>query len=232
MISVCLATYNGGKYIREQLDSILCQLSEHDELIISDDGSCDDTIDIISSYQDERIILLNNKGKHGFVWNFENALRYAKGDIIFLSDQDDIWMTNKVEKVLERIEQYDLIVHDAEIINGDGKIMGKTYYSTTHKGTSFLANLWKTRWLGCCMAFTREVLDASLPFPPKIVAHDYWIGMFAMRKFKYCFINDKLIYYRRHNNNTSSSGEKSKHSVWYKIFTKRLYIIKAILSRH
>lgn len=89
MISVCMATYNGTKYIQEQINSILSQFGENDELVISDDGSKDDTCSIISSYQDSLIKLLFNKGKHGFIGNFENALSQCKGDYIFLSDQDD-----------------------------------------------------------------------------------------------------------------------------------------------
>lgn len=95
MISVCMATYNGEEYIKEQLESILCQLGEMDEIIISDDGSTDNTLNIIESYNDSRIKIHINTGKHGFVYNFENALQKAKGEYIFLSDQDDIWLPEK-----------------------------------------------------------------------------------------------------------------------------------------
>ena len=90
MITVCIATYNGGKYISKQIDSILNQLSDSDEVIVSDDGSKDDTLDIITAFHDKRIEVFKNDGRHGVVPNFENALSKAKGDIIFFSDQDDI----------------------------------------------------------------------------------------------------------------------------------------------
>ena len=97
MISVCIATYNGEKYIKQQLLSILKQIKVNDEIIISDDHSTDKTFNIIKSFNDTRIkFFLNNKGK-GYTRNFENALEKAHGDIIFLSDQDDIWIDNKVE---------------------------------------------------------------------------------------------------------------------------------------
>ena len=89
MISVCMATYNGEKYLREQVGSILTQLGENDELVVSDDGSTDSTIDILKSYNDPRIKIFINTGRHGVNSNFENALRHADGDYIFLSDQDD-----------------------------------------------------------------------------------------------------------------------------------------------
>lgn len=228
MISVCMATYNGGKYIKEQIDSILPQLGENDELVVSDDGSKDNTFSIIESYGDERIKLLYNHGKHGFVGNFENALKQCKGDFIFLSDQDDIWKENKVSVVMGKLKDYSLVIHDAEIVDGEGNSKGYTYSSGMHHSSSFLMNLWKTRWLGCCMAFRREVLNYCLPFPNKIEGHDYWIGMMGMLKFRYLFMPDVLICYRRHGGNVSPSGEKSPNSLFYKIFVKRWNLLKAI----
>lgn len=226
-----MATYNGGRYIKEQIDSILPQLGEDDELVISDDGSKDDTCTIIDSYKDSRIVLLHNKGRHGFIGNFENGLRQCKGDYIFLSDQDDFWKPNKVSVVMEKLKDYSLVIHDAEIVDGNGISKGYTYYSRLHHSTSFLMNLWKTRWLGCCMAFRREVLDYSLPFPDKITGHDYWIGMMGMLKFKYLFMPDVLMCYRRHGENVSPSGEKSSNSIFYKLFVKRANLMKSIVKR-
>lgn len=231
MISVCMATYNGGKYIKEQIDSILPQLGENDELVVSDDGSKDNTFTIIESYGDERIKLLYNHGKHGFVGNFENALKQCKGDYIFLSDQDDIWKENKVSVVMEKLKDYSLVIHDAEIVDGEGISKGYTYSSGMHHSSSFLMNLWKTRWLGCCMAFRKDVLEYCLPFPENIVGHDYWIGMMGMLKFKYLFMPEVLMCYRRHGDNVSPSGEKSPNSLFYKLFVKRWNLIKSILKR-
>lgn len=217
MISVCMACYNGQKYIQQQIDSILCQLSEDDELIISDDGSKDNTCAIIKNYNDSRIKLLHNQTNHGFIGNFENALREAKGDYIFLSDQDDYWKTGKVKKVIAQLQNYQLVIHDAELVDGDGKSLNKRYYECVHSKTGFFANLWKTRWLGCCMAFRREVLDYCLPFPKHIFGHDYWIGLLGMLKFQYCFMPEVLMCYRRHGDNVSPSGENSNTSWAYKI---------------
>lgn len=231
MISVCMATYNGSKYIKEQVESIIPQLTDEDELVVSDDGSKDDTLKILSAFRDKRIKVYLNTGEHGFVKNFENSLNHSEGDVIFLSDQDDIWKPDKVKRIIPLLDNYDLIVHDAELIDGEGKSLCKTYYSLMHEKTGFLANLWKTRWLGCCMVFKRDVLNVCLPFPEGIVGHDYWIGMMGMVKFKYCFLNDVMISYRRHNSNVSTSSEASSNSILYKLVTKRLNIIKAIVCR-
>ncbi|MDE5758415.1 MAG: glycosyltransferase, partial [Allobaculum sp.] len=92
MISVCIATYNGERYIETQIRSILDQLNEDDEIIISDDSSTDRTLDIIRSLNDSRIKLFAGNKFHSRTFNFENALKQATGDFIFLSDQDDIWL--------------------------------------------------------------------------------------------------------------------------------------------
>ena len=230
MISVCLGTYNGEKYIKEQILSILPQLSQDDELIISDDGSSDNTMSVVSAIDDKRIKVFENRSRHGFVSNFNNALEKAKGDIIFLCDQDDVWRDEKVEISCNYLKKYDLIVHDALIVDALGQSKGYTYFSTMHDGTGFLANLWKTRFLGCCMAFKREVRDYCLPIPMNVVAHDYWIGLYSLTRFKVFFVPDVLIYYRRHGENASPSTERSSYSVFYKLFVKRgtllLYIVK------
>ncbi|MDR0620012.1 MAG: glycosyltransferase, partial [Bacteroidales bacterium] len=116
-----MATYNGEKYIKEQLDSILCQLGMDDELIISDDGSTDKTLEIIQHYQEPRVKILSNVKRHSIIGNFENALIHAKGDYIFLADQDDVWTSDKVNVVLAALATTDLVVSDCTVVDGDLK---------------------------------------------------------------------------------------------------------------
>lgn len=232
MISVCMATYNGERYLKQQLESILCQLSADDEVIISDDGSKDQTFSIIESFHDPRIHVYQNEGVHGFVGNFNNAFQHVKGDYIFLSDQDDVWMPNKVKTVMKYLtNSKDLITHNAQIIDGEGNDLGRDYFSRLHNKTGFWANLWKTRFLGCCMCFNRKVLDKCMPMPLGVTGHDYWIGMMALRHFNVKFIEDKLICYRRHGGNVSPSGEESHESWWYRIVEKRGYLLWKIMFR-
>ena len=231
MVSVCMATYNGGKYLHEQIDSIINQLDDNDELIISDDGSTDSTVSIIESYKDKRIKLLKNKN-HGINSNFENALIHSKGDYICLSDQDDIWLEGKIAFIKKALLDCDLVVHNAEIIDGNGKSKGYDYFSYMHKGNGFWANWWKTRFLGCCMSFNRKLLNDVLPFPRKVVGHDYWIGMLGAAKYKVLFDNTIYLSYRRHGNNASPSAEKSDNSLYYKLFEKRIPILWSIIIRY
>ena len=225
MISVCIATLNGGRFVREQVKSVLPQLSEDDEVVVSDDGSTDDTVEILKSINDKRMKICKNEGRHGFIWNFENALKKAKGDVIFLCDQDDIWKPNKVEIVMETLKDHDIVLHDAEMIDQDGVMTGKLYSDGLHQRKGFWSNLWKTRWLGCCMAFRKNVLEYALPFPHHIVGHDGWISAVGLAKFDYYYIPDVLMGYRRHGENVSTASERSHNSWYYMLIKKRLWLL-------
>ncbi len=232
MISVCMATYNGEKYIKEQLDSILSQLSDNDEVIISDDHSTDDTIKIIESYNDQRIkVFMNNKEK-GYTRNFENALEKVSGDIIFLSDQDDIWIDDKVKKSLTLLEDNDLVVSDAQVVDNDLKTLAKSNFELRNVKHGFFNNFIRCRYLGACYAFSKKVLEKSLPFPKnsQYIPHDYWIYMIAISNFKVGVIHEPLIQYRRHNLNTSSGGDKSNNS-FFKKFKIRIYLLQQLLKK-
>lgn len=223
-ISVCIATYNGEKYIKEQILSILPQLSVTDEIIVSDDGSSDKTLTIIESLNDARIKIIHNNLKHGFVSNFENAIRHAKGDYIFLSDQDDIWTTNKIEVCLRYLQITDLVVHNALLVNAQGEKSCIDFFSIRKSKAGYWKNLYKNSFIGCCMAFKSSLLNSILPFPKYILWHDMWIGLIAEKKGKTIFIPDILLYYRRHENNASPTSEKSSFSLLKKIFYRLQFL--------
>ena len=213
MISVCIATYNGERFIKEQLDSILSQLTGDDEIILSDDGSKDRTLDIVNAYHDHRIHVYRNE-KHGYVHNFENALKRAKGDYIFLSDQDDIWFPEKVKCCTELLSNYVMVNHNSILTNGEGESLGVDFFSQHHSKGGYWQTLLRNSYSGCCMAFRRDVLDYALPFPGNVISHDIWLGLIAEKKGSCCFYSQPLIYYRRHGNNASSTSDKSKFSCW------------------
>lgn len=217
MITVCLATYNGERFIKCQLDSILNQLDKNDEVVISDDGSKDRTLDIIHSFNDKRIKLYHNE-QHGVIHNFENALRHAAGDYIYLSDQDDEWMPDKVKICTEYLKIYSCITTDCYISNSLGEITSESFFqqNKTRQGRWYNLLL-KNGYLGCCMAFRKEILDKILPFPKDIPMHDIWIGDVAAFKYSMAFVPDRLIKYRRHGDNASSAAEKSRSSLFQKI---------------
>ena len=228
MISVCLATHNGERFIRQQLDSILCQLTEEDEVVVSDDGSTDQTLEILHSYNDARIKIYQyehrksyaNRHLAGFYYasaNFGNALKHANGDYIFLSDQDDIWMSNKVSICLEALHEADIVCHNFNVIDAAGNLIEEQYLdSKTYTDMNMIA-YWKLLpFRGCCLAFTKEILKMSVPIPEDTFEHDCWIGMNAiLHGKKYHFISQPLISYRRQENNVSEL--KSPNGLAFKI---------------
>ncbi len=213
MISVCMATYNGQKYIKEQIDSILDQLGDNDELIVSDDGSTDNTVAILLSYQDNRIKVYQNTGSHGVNANFSNSLRHANGEYIFLADQDDVWMPDKIRVCLDALEVNDCIVHDAIVVDENLDVISPSFSQAHNSKAGFINNLVRNSYLGCCMAFRRKVLDKCLPVPNTTsFFHDNWIGSIADLKYNLEFIPYKGILFRRHKENTSFTAKKSKYT--------------------
>jgi len=215
-VSVVIATYNGEKFIKDQITSILKQLDNNAEIIVSDNGSTDRTIEIIKSFNDERIILAHCHEK-GVVSNFENALNKTTGDIIFLSDQDDVWLENKVQVVKEYLKKYHLIMTDCKIVDENLNVLHESFYGIKKAGKGLVKNLISNTYHGCSMAFKKELLKLSLPFPKKIPMHDMWIGFVAELFFSAYFIPDKLLLHRRHYTNTSTSTNKSNYNLYKKI---------------
>lgn len=230
MVSVCIATYNGEKYIHQQLDSILKQLREDDEIIISDDSSTDRTLEIIQSFNDKRIHVFPNNQFYSPIFNFENAIKHAQGDYIFLSDQDDIWMDNKVEKMMDVLQHFVLVVSDCYVVDKDCCIIHNSFFKEKPT-TGILKNLIKNNYLGCCMAFRKELLSKALPFPKRIAMHDIWLGLCGALFYDTAFIPDRLIMYRRHGGNASPTAEKSKYGLKYKI-SYRIDMIICLIKRY
>lgn len=213
-----MATYNGEKYLREQVGSILTQLGENDELVVSDDGSTDSTIDILKSYNDPRIKIFINTGRHGVNSNFENALRHADGDYIFLSDQDDVWLPNKVDICIKALQDCDCIVHDCLVTDKDLNVTSQSFFKERNSGRGYWKNIYKNTYLGCCMAFKREILNKCLPIPNiKSFYHDDWIGSIADLKYKLRFTLFQGILFRRHESNTSCTVKSSKYNIFQQI---------------
>jgi glycosyltransferase involved in cell wall biosynthesis len=228
-VSVAMTTFNGEKYIYEQLESILLQLDKEDEIIISDDGSTDLTIDIIAKFSiDQRIKLFRNKSL-GVVKNFEFVISRSSKDIIILSDQDDIWINNKVQIIKDYFhlnENKLLVLHNgiefSECDSNHKKIMIKK------KNNGVLSNLVNSSYWGCCMAFRRELNNKILPFPKGLIAHDQWIGLVGEFRKVSGFIDKNLILHRIHSSNVSkrlsiSNWVKFRYNLLVKI---TLYYLK------
>ncbi len=232
-VSVCMATYNGANYIKEQLESILIQLSPDDEVIISDDGSTDNTISIVNAINDSRIIVIINNANHGVVANFNNALSYAKGDYIFLSDQDDIWLEGRVSRTLAFLEDHDLVVSNCSVIDHNKDIIIGSYFNKTNSKKGFLKNIVSSSYLGCGLAFKRSIYDFFMPIPLNLMMyHDWWIGFIADIKFRVFFDPKPTFLYRRHPNAVSSTvNPNGSHRAMYIKIASRVQLVYKALSR-
>ena len=214
MISVAMTTYNGEKYIKQQIESILSQTVAIDELIICDDISKDHTAEIIREIGDERIRLYVNESNLGFIANFHKAIGLTSGDYIFLSDQDDIWEPNKVEKILETMKKTNAtaLCTNYKLINENDQELGdKKNYNIP----SFVINasdpIYKITFpmlaydnlvQGCTYCFTKGIKDVFLKVNNRSVAHDYQIMLIAANLGGAYFLNEELIQYRLHSSNT------------------------------
>jgi glycosyltransferase involved in cell wall biosynthesis len=217
-ISVCIAAYQGERYIALQLSSILDQLSADDEVIIVDDGSTDKTYSQVAALQDARVVLLRNAGNQGVLRAFEKAVSHSVGEIIFLSDQDDVWLPKKVETILDAFlhdPDLMLVASDAILIDEEGMEIGDSFYA---KRGQFRPGLWSNvligKFHGCTMAFRSSLLQSALPFPlGKEVHHDTWIGCVnALLGGKTRYIAEPLVAYRRHSTNVTGRTRLSSYS--------------------
>lgn len=238
MVSVCIATLNGAKYLKKQLDSILSQLNTEDEIIISDDGSTDETLNIISSYKDSRIKLLHHthspefekfkycKSFYYVTNNYENALLNAKGDYIFLADQDDIWPQNKIEKMLTELKTKDCVMCNYNIIDENDTIISREHTKTKPFKNCLFYNTIFVPFQGCCMAFTKNELQKILPFPKNLLSHDLWIGSYfnQMRNIKW--IQEPLHMYRRHTDNVSPTTTKARNPIHFMIYYRLAFLME------
>lgn len=231
-ISVCLASYNGGKYIRQQLESILGQLSADDEVVVSDDSSTDNTLEVVREFGDHRIRVLSGNTFYSPTYNFENALRHATGDIIVLSDQDDLWLENRVALIREKFatppHRCYLLVTDGIVVDEHDQVLHDSIFKVIGAGSGLVKNLWNNRYMGCCMAFTRELLEAAIPFPRNLPMHDMWLGQLCEWVGVTEFLPVPAIRYRKHA--SSQTEFKIRLRPWLQI-SRRWLLLTNLMKR-
>ncbi len=237
LVSIVMATYNGEKYLEKQLNS-LCQLTyENIELIISDDGSTDNTLSIIERYSDRlNISVYHNDGVHGTTTNFENGLNHINGEYVALCDQDDIWMPDHIEKLLWQIDDFDIIHGRLTVIDENDKfhpasIMHTNYEISKVQYTSVEDYLEVPRMLGCASLIRASALKSCLPFPKEIPYHDWWITIKCIMDGKgICFTDEIVTKYRQHGENTAYSeyqdGTRIRKQLEFMKYLKKLYADK------
>jgi glycosyltransferase involved in cell wall biosynthesis len=211
-----MATYNGSAYLREQVDSILSQLQPGDELLVSDDGSTDDTRQILATYGG-KLKIVNERRVGGVVRNFERVLSFAQGDVIVLADQDDVWLPGKLDRLRAELVYCDLVMSNAQVVDAQLTPQSVTLFEQLRIAPGMLKNIWRNSFVGCCMGFRRHLLMRALPFPLHTPWHDWLLGLLGSAAGKVVFLSDPLMLYRRHGSNASETGVGSSNSLAIKL---------------
>lgn len=230
-VSVVMATYNGKPYLAEQLSSVLAELLPDDELIIVDDGSQDGTLELLGSMKSPAVRVVRNLTNVGVFATFERGLLLSSKEIIFLCDQDDVWLSGKraaFVAAFERDTRTLVVVSDAQLIDASGSVTAPSFMATRggFRG-GILSTLVRNRYLGCAMALRRELLVAALPIPRSVPMHDMWLGALGSILGRVHYISAPLMQYRRHGGNVSPSRRQG----WLRMLRWRLALLFALASR-
>ncbi|GKV82504.1 hypothetical protein PEC106664_32780 [Pectobacterium carotovorum subsp. carotovorum] len=221
-IDIAMATYNGEKYIVEQINSIINQTVENWTLYISDDASRDNTVALIKELAlvDDRIILINEERQGGVLGNFNKVLEATKADYVFLADQDDVWPKNRVELLLSEIQKKDkntdgpmMIYSDLELVDENLNTIAESFYNSCKikplENIDPINLLWKCSVYGCTTVFNRALLKKCLPIPSGITMHDNWLALNAATENGLFYFDQTTIKYRQHDNNVVGGGRKN-----------------------
>lgn len=226
-----MAAYNGARHIGEQISSILSELQEHDELVIVNDYSTDNTAEIIREFGDRRIRLIEAESNAGYVRTFERALSEASGQFVFLSDQDDIWIPGRVELMISALADSAMVVSNCEHIEGapgrfhEIRLRAKDSGRTVRNTVGVLVG-YRLHW-GCAMAFRSTVLGQILPFPPYTrESHDQWIAMVGIVNRSIHYMEEDTVLHRLHGENLTPAGIRGIR----KIFRARIVFIRNLFE--
>ena len=230
MRSVVLASYQGERFIKEQLDSVLPQLAQDDEVVVSDDFSTDCTVDVIARRGDARIRVLANDTHVGYIANFQRAIAGCRGDTVFFCDQDDIWLPNKVEMLDAALRTAECAASDAIVVDDRLETLHRSYFELRGaRHFSSLSLYLKPSIIGATVACRRDYLETLLPFPAG-VPHDFWLTFNAACDNTLAVLRTPLILYRRHGDvhSVTATGLRRPLTV---IAAERMKLIGAML-RH
>ncbi len=206
-LSIILPAYNGELFIKEQVVSILCDLSENDELLISDDNSSDATLSIINSFDDTRVKVFIQEKNLGLNKNIEFLIGKASYPNILLSDQDDVWLAGRSSLFRNALKSADLIIDDCVIVDSNLSVIKGSYRSVYPFSNNLISNFIRCRFLGCCMGFKKRVAELAFPIPRNYIGHDLCIGATAIiYGFSIITLDRKLLLYRRHSKALSFAG--------------------------
>lgn len=221
-VDVLIATCNGEKYVKEQIESILNQTYKNIKVIVSDDRSDDSTPEILKELaeKDSRITLNLQQERLGVVGNFEFLLKQVQSKYYMLSDQDDFWLPEKIEKSVQKLEEdgSDFVFGDLEVVDRDLNTIYPSFgdFMLLNRKIKKYIGTYKLNYLyncvtGCTVLGKKEFIDKILPIPKisKYLIHDHWMGLMMSIYGKNSYIEEKYIKYRQHGNNQVGTNKLS-----------------------
>lgn len=243
-IDILLATYNGEKYIAEQIDSIMNQTYKDWNLIIRDDGSTDNTTKIIEEYKrlyPSKITLLKNNDKNlGASMNFSKLVEYSNADYIMFCDQDDIWQSDKIKTTFNEMKRLEnsqnnkiplMVFSDLTIVDENLNIIAKSFWNSQKLDPIISQSLYKILAqnvvTGCTIMINKKAAKQFFPIPTKYILHDHWVAINICKFGKASYIDRSLIYYRQHSNN-----ELGAINIGYKYFYKQILYVFNNISKY
>lgn len=240
MVSVVMCTYNGAKYVKEQLDSILQQTVADFELVVCDDCSNDGTWEILQEYASghDVIRLFKNEQNLGFLKNFEKAMGLASGEYIALSDQDDIWMPNHLEVLMNLLGERTIACGNSLLVDENGNSLGMslkeqedlTVVSENPLDLALSVMVYRNPFQGAAMLFRRSFLEKALPIPEGINYHDSWFAALACFMEGISYTDEVILCYRMHGENLSGlHSKKSRGSILNKRYEGKYIVDRPIM---
>lgn len=229
-LSVCLATYQGEQYVERQLRSILDELGPDDEVIVVDDCSRDRTVEVIESLADHRIRIFCNPENRREVYSFGRAIELARGDIIFLSDQDDVWLPGRVELMSAKLRESgaDLVSSNFEWMDAQERPLQVAFdgvsSSTSRRHLANIVEIFvgRTNYFGCAQAFPRRLVPLITPVPSYVESHDLWIALAANLIGSNLHIDEATLRKRKHDSNTTSTT--SNRPLFSKLWSRWIFV--------
>lgn len=214
-VSVCMATYNGSRYVAEQLSSILAQLGAGDEVVVVDDASADATVEIVRGIGDPRIVIHRNERNLGYVRSFERAISLSTADVIVLADQDDIWIDGRLEALVAATDAHAVVASNLELLDShrplSSPLTGRPWLLSAADDGRRLRNELRilagdAPYFGCAMALRRDALELVVPFPDYLrESHDLWIATAANAAGQLGHLEQATVLRRVHDDNASTS---------------------------
>ncbi|MET3808948.1 glycosyltransferase [Arthrobacter sp. UYEF3] len=228
--SVCMATYRGAPFVEEQIASILAELGADDELVIVDDASPDETAGVIDRIRDGRVRLVRAPINRGYVRTFEEAVGLSRGEYIFLSDQDDVWIPGRLELMLAALAESQVVASNFDVLDGGPRPWIPRLRS--RDSGRRLANLWGIligyrAYYGCGMAFRREAARYFTPIPSYVrESHDLWLAICGNIVGSVTHLDQSTIYRRLHDENQTPAGWRSLP----RILSARVMLLRLMLE--